>query len=186
MSTQVALRLVKSEQHEKQAVSVPELEVAVKEWGIALRQSGASARTIEAYQWHVNRLIKWLMKRGAKSPRDVTRIMLREWGASLYDRWQTSTIKQAIGATRSFFKWCREEQLIDANPAEVLKTPKVRLRIQRTISAAEVEMLIANCDPDSAKGLRDRAMISLLYDSGLRAAELCRLKTDKIDLENVN
>jgi site-specific recombinase XerD len=181
-SPQAALRLVKSGRPKHQIESVTELELAMKEWAIALRQEGLAVRTIEAYQWHVDRLVKWLAGRGVTAPQDVSRVTLREWGASLHEKWQATTMKQALAAVRSFFKWCWQERLISDNPADVLKTPKTKMRVQRTVSQEEIQVLVAGCDLSTPKGIRDRALISLLYDSGLRAAELCRLQIDDVDL----
>lgn len=160
-----------------------ELEVAVMEFENALRQSGAAPTTVHNYQWHIARLLVWFGERGVTSPRQVTRAMLREWGAGLYDGWQPATIRQAVSACRSFFRWCHEEGLTETNPSLALKRPKEKKRINRTLSADEVAKMLAVCDIQTTKGLRDRAIISILFDSGLRAAELCRLRLLDVDLE---
>lgn len=160
-----------------------ELEVTLLEYRTALRQADVSLATVRAYHWHLDRLLVWLAERGVVSLRQVSRVMLREWGAGLYDHWQTATIKQAIGATRSFFKWCWQERLIVDNPAEALKCPREKCRIQRTVTPEEISVLIDGCDLATLKGIRDRAIISLLFDSGLRAAELCRLRVVDVSLE---
>lgn len=160
-----------------------ELEVAVMEYGIALRQSGAAPTTVKNYEWHINRLLVWLQERGVDNPGSVTRAMLREWGAGLYENWQSATIRQAVSACRSLFKWCHEEGLVETNPSLVLKRPKEQKKVNRTLSADEVGRMIEVCDITTTKGIRDRAIISMLFDSGLRAAELCRLRLLDVDLK---
>lgn len=179
-----ALKLVKSvEDQTQESVRPSELEITVMEYVIGLRQAGSAKTTIRHYKWHVERLLLWLTERGVKKSQEVTRAMLREWGAGLYDRWEPATIQQAIAACRSFFRWCVEEGFVRENPAMALKRPKIKQRVQRTVNPDEVGKMLDACDIMTTKGLRDRAIISLLYDSGLRAAEICRLRVDDVDLE---
>ena len=111
-------------------------------------------------------------------------MLLREWGAGLYDGWQPATVKQGIVAARSFFRWCWEEGLISENPGLALKTPIEKRRIQRTLQTDETQSCRrsqTNLVPHNKTEQRNRAMVSLLFDSGLRAAELCRLAVVDLD-----
>jgi integrase/recombinase XerD len=158
-------------------------ESALKEYLLALRQEGKSDATRRNYAWHLGKLFEWLADRQVDRPDDVSRSLLREWGAELYDYWATATIKQAVSAARSFFNWCYEEKLVKENVGKALKVPRVKDRIQRTLSAEEIVALINACDTDTMKGLRDRALVSLMVDSGLRAGEVCHLEITDIALE---
>ncbi len=154
-----------------------DLEVTIAEYLVAARQIGRSTATLNKYGWHLRRLAAWLHERGITHTDQVTRVLLREWGASLYDRWAPSSIKLAIAAARAFFAWATEENLLaDENPALALKLPKIKKRVQRTLTAEEVQALLDICD-DSPTGLRNAALVSLMADSGLRSAEVCRVKT---------
>jgi site-specific recombinase XerD len=148
----------------------------------ALRQEGKSAWTIRQYGWHLRRMADWLLERSIADPNMVTRRMLRRWGAEIQDCWQPATVKQATVAARSFFTWLAEEGIITKNPAQALKVPRVPMRMQRTLSAAEIQRLLEATSGDDAKAVRDRAMIALLADSGLRAGELCRLLLQDVNL----
>lgn len=155
-----------------------ELEIAVKEWLIALRQMGRSSETIEKYRWHLARLETWLGKEGVTVPEQITKSLLRQWGAGLYDSgcgWSPATIRQAIFAVRGFLQWCREEEIVNEPLVGVLRVPKVKARVQRTLDIEEIGQLIRACD-DLPLGLRNAALVSLLVDSGLRASEVCRLE----------
>lgn len=159
-----------------------DLEVTITEYLIAARQIGRSAATLKAYGWHLKRLAAWLEGKGITRTDQVTRTNLREWGASLHDRWSPPSIKLAVAATRAFFAWTTEEQLIGENPATALKLPAIKRRVQRTLTAEEVQQLLDTCD-DSPTGHRNAALVSLLADSGLRSAEVCRLKTADVHLD---
>jgi integrase/recombinase XerD len=162
-------------------VTATELQITLVEFKVSLQ--GYSERTVKAYLWNLNRLIDWLHNRGVKQPSQLTRLLLREWATGLYTNWGNSTVKQAISATKCYLKWCKSERLISEDLAAALKTPKEKQRVQRTITIDEVRKMIDACDTGTLIGLRDRAIVSLLFDSGLRAAELCRLRIQDIDLE---
>jgi len=148
----------------------------------AQRQAGhLSPTTLRQYTWHLEHLAQWLAKQNLQLDQ-IDRNTLRQWGASLYDHWQPATIKQAICAARHMFAWLHHEGIIDEDPAQGLRVPKVRPRPQRTLTQSDVTALLDCCD-DSTKGKRDRAILNLLIDTGLRAAEICRLQLADLDIE---
>ncbi len=155
----------------------------IDEYLTALRQAGRSPVTLRQYDWHLQRMADWLDREGAAHPGDVSRSVLRRWGASLYDGWEAATVKQAVCAARGFFRWCAEEGIIEVDPGRALRTPRVPQRVQRTLTRAEVQSLLAQCDGTEV-GTRNRALVSLLVDSGLRASEVCRLKVGDVALES--
>lgn len=159
-----------------------DLEITLKEFLIDARARGLSPRTVQAYRWHLKRLVTWLAERGIESLRMVTRNLLREWTAGLYEQWQRTTVKQAVSAMRSWFKWAYNEQLISSNPAKAVKVPRDKPKMQRTVSSDEFEQMLAAC-PETVTGIRNRAIISLLFDSGLRAAEVARLRAQDVWVE---
>lgn len=163
------------------------LRKAVKSYLVAGRQAGLSDTTLKQYEWHLVRMTNWLLDHptsgGVDRVADVTRDLLREWGAGLRDAWSPATVKQAVGAARAFFRWCYEEGIIDSDPGRALRVPKVPKRVQRTITAGEVALLLGACDLNTAKGARDAAIVLLLVDTGLRASEVCRCEVTKLELE---
>ncbi len=158
-----------------------ELRITIREWLAALRQAGLSLATLEKYDWHMERLSRWLEEREVVEPGQISKTLLREWGAGLFDNWSAATVRQAVFAVRSFLNWCREEEIIDEPVARALRVPKVKIKVQRTLTAEEVQKLIAACD-GSVKGKRDAALVSLMVDSGLRASEVCRLKLKDLQI----
>ena len=140
-------------------------EPVIREYLIASRQEGKSETTLRQYGWNLQKLVAWLADRQVDQPDKVTRTLLREWGAELYEHWSPATIKQAVSAAKSFFAWCHDEGLIVEDVGKVLKLPKVKKQVQRTLSVEEIWTLIVACDTDTAKGVRDRGLVSLLVVS---------------------
>lgn len=134
-----------------------------------------SERTIETYAHYLEGMAEYL---GVRDPGDVTPDDLRAW-LSAHKTWGASSRHLAIVATRGFFSWCVGE---GNSPAARLRLPKRRPKPQRTLSADEVEVLMAACDTSTPKGVRDLAMITLMIDTGLRVTETCRLLCDDVDL----
>lgn len=149
----------------------------------AAKQAGYAGATLKQYRWHLEKMALWLSSRGMTEVGSVSRDMLREWGAELRDRWSPATIRQAVCAVRAFFAWLHEEGVIDSDPGRALKLPRVPQRVQRTMSAGEVAVLLGACDPGTVKGARDVALINVLIDTGLRASEVCAVQVDHVDLE---
>ena len=150
---------------------------------IAQRQAGKSDATLQQYGYHLGKMATWLGEAGVLFVAEVQREDLRAWGATLRDTWSPATIKGAVCAARSFFRWCKDDDLLTYNPALALKVPRVPVRAQRTLTAAEITTLLAGC-PDSLRGTRDAALVALLLDTGLRNAEICRLRLPDLDLQH--
>ncbi len=86
-----------------------------------------------------------------------------------------------LSALRGFFRFLVRERAIDTDPTELVERPKLSRKLPRVLSYEEVETLLAAPPSDTARGIRDSAMIHLLYASGLRVSELCSLKVGDLD-----
>lgn len=158
-----------------------EIELTIKEFLLTKRQEQCSPGTLEKYAFRLEQLAAWLADRGATDLSDLSKLLLREWGASLDPTWKPATMLHAVTIVRGWLNWCHSENLTPGESlATALRSPKVKLRSQRTLSADEVLQLIEACDPTSRTGLREAAIVSLMVDSGLRATEVCRLKKDDL------
>jgi integrase len=110
--------------------------------------------------------------------RDLTRFLAER---RLHDGNGDMAIKQATGAIRSFFAYAMGRK----SPAAALPFPKVKRRKQRHPSADQIMQVLAVCDTTTPRGARDLALIALMYDTGLRNAEVCRLRIAEIDLDRL-
>lgn len=161
-------------------VATTEIELTIKEYLLAKRQEQRAAGTLEKYAFRLSSLTSWLAERGATELNDLSRLLLREWGASLDPAWSPATMRHAVTIVRGWLNWCQAEGLLADSLAAALRVPKVKSRVQRTLSDQEIQKLLDACDSSQA-GRRDAAIVSLMVDSGLRASEVCRVKhTDLI------
>jgi len=133
----------------------------------------------------------WSQERGLKMPGEITRVMLES-----YQRWLwryrkkngqplgATTQRSRLGAVRLFFSWLCKQRVLDANPASELELPRVEKRLPiEALSRSEVETLLSVPDVADPLGIRDRAMIELLYSTGIRRTELCRLELSDLKTE---
>jgi integrase/recombinase XerC len=121
----------------------------------------------------------------------VDRIAIRKYLSFLHRKNRKSSIARKISTLRSFFKYLVREQMIPSNPAKSVSTPKVEKTLPTTLTVDEAFRLMESpkhlSDKSSAgskeKDLRDRAILELLYSSGLRVSELVGLNSNQLDLD---
>ncbi len=170
-----------------------QLSEAIEDFLLSALQEGWSAGTIKQYRWHLERFVRWLAEHEVTDLSLIDRRLLRQWNAGLREHWQPATIKQAVSAARSFLSWCHSEELLATDLSGALKSPRIPKRPQRTITSDEVMALLAGCEDPPEHGLREdealatcfrnAAIVALLFDSLVRASELCALCLDDVDLE---
>lgn len=152
---------------------------------------GFSRHTVKMKRSCLSTLARWLAERGVGRPAEVTRPMLEAYQRALFHRRKASggplsfsTQALHLGAARSFFEWLLGANRILADPAASLRPPRQSRRLPRAVlSAPEAERILALPDLSTPLGLRDRAMLELLYATGVRRAELSALATFDLDLE---
>lgn len=151
---------------------------------IALER-GLARNTELSYRGDLVQAALVLKKQGAANWRKVTARHLTAWLHALSDR-NLSAPSQArkLTAIRMLFRHLVEERQCDGNPTLLLAGPRIRRRLPQTLSAAEMQKLLAAPNGTDAYSIRDRAMLELVYSSGLRASEICGLTLQQVDLEN--
>jgi integrase/recombinase XerD len=97
-------------------------------------------------------------------------------------RGRTSSAARRLSTLKRFYGWCLRERRIEADPTLKIDPPKRAPRFPKTLAEADVEALLGAPDVKSALGLRDRAMLEVLYAAGLRVSELVALKIFEVDL----
>jgi integrase/recombinase XerD len=141
-----------------------------------------SANTLEAYARDLGELARGLDDAAAEDPKNVTpaHVLAFVIEASRRGKSARSSARQ-LSALRGFFKFLVRERAIPSDPTELVERPRLAKRLPRVLAYDEVERLLAAPPMDTARGVRDSAMIHLMYASGLRVSELCALKLADLD-----
>lgn len=147
-------------------------------------ERGLSARTMGAYGRDVARLIRYLSDRGIARPQDVTRLDLRDYVYSLKDRGLAPTsIRRALSSMRAYFAFLLEEEVIEKDPTEQIESPRVWRTLPGVLSMRETERLLEAPELSDPLCWRNRAVLELLYATGMRVSELTGLPLRGVDLE---
>ena len=145
-------------------------------------EKGLSKNTLESYRRDLNKFIAFLNKREVVNPEKVDREDINLFLAELkVNKSATSTISRTIASIRSFFNFLMEEGFIETNPALDLESPKIEKKLPRVLTTSEIDRLLGQPRPGDHKGLRDKAMLELLYASGIRVSELIDLNLSDFD-----
>ena len=146
-------------------------------------EKGLSANSIESYANDLARLDGWADKNG-EDLLVLTRTDLREWLIDLSaEKLSENSKRRLISAVRGFYKFLMFDGHIKNNPAEDLVAPQKGVYLPRFLNQSEIEMLLSVPDTSTEIGLRDRAILELMYASGLRVSEAANVRINDIDLD---
>jgi integrase/recombinase XerD len=144
-------------------------------------EKGLSANTASAYRRDLAKFQAFAQKRKL-SLADVTRDDLVDFLAGLYrQKLESRTVARNLVTLRNFFRFAQIQDLIPADPSVNLESPKIRRSLPGYLRLEEVERLLTQPDSTTALGLRDRAMLEVLYSTGLRVSELISLRVSDLD-----
>ncbi len=143
-------------------------------------ERGLAENTLEAYSRDLLRLKAFMAGHGIHTPARVTHHLLAQWLVRLHkDGLSAPSISRHRVAMRQLFKFLVDEGLLEASPAELISAPRIPRRLPGTLNESEVTAILAAPDRSQPLGLRDAAMIELLYATGLRVSELVGLRHDQ-------
>lgn len=145
-------------------------------------ERGLADNTIQGYSRDLARFTRFLGKRSL-SVLSVTRDDLLEFMTALGGEVSRRSAARGLSALRTFFRFLVSEGMIKHNPTRLLDTPKLPLKLPNVLSREEVERLLDQPNTTEMIGLRDKAMLELLYATGLRVSELVGLKIQQVNLE---
>jgi len=140
-------------------------------------EDGLSALTLSAYRRDLRQFATWLQAHTGKAIDDSSEADLLAFAAEQHASTRASTANRRLTVFRRYFRWALRERHISVDPTLKLLPARQPVRVPKVLSEQQVEALLAAPDLDTALGLRDRAMIELMYASGLRVSELVGLKT---------
>lgn len=147
-------------------------------------ERGASAHTLAAYGRDLRGYVEFLTDRGVGHADDVTRDDLTAWVVRLRENgYAPATVGRKVSAVKSFHRFLAREGLSRTHPAAGLPIPKLPERLPDVISVDDAGRLLAQPFAPGPLGLRDRAILEMLYGCGLRVSELVGLDLTDVDLE---
>ena len=156
----------------------------IPEWTRHLRSTNKSADTIDLYTKEVIKLTRWLTEQGMSTDVGlVRREHLEAYIVAMQDRGLAeATISLSYRSLAPYFKWLVSTDEITSSPFAKMTPPKVHVEAKPFPETVEVEALLATCTTKDYEDLRDRAIITLLYDTGIRRGELVNLRVQDVDV----
>lgn len=139
-------------------------------------EEGLSRNTLDAYRRDLVLLGQWLGGQG-KALMEATEADLNGYFADRHAQTRATTANRRLTVFKRYFRWALRERLLSKDPTLRLSAARQPMRVPKTLSEAQVEALLNAPDTGTPLGLRDRAMLELMYASGLRVSELVTLKT---------
>ncbi len=147
-------------------------------------EKGLSDNSIEAYERDLRDYFGFLSKKKiTKVSEDDTALILKHMLELQKKKISSVSRVRHLVTIRGFYKFLFNEKILKKNPAKIIELPKTGIRLPDVLTVREIELLLATPNKENAKGLRNAAMIELLYAAGLRVSELLNLKIADINRE---
>lgn len=141
-----------------------------------------SANTVRAYRTDIEAYLDWLQREGlvgfTVTHRDLRRFLAELTRAG----YSTRTVNRHLSAVRGLYRWLLREGEVSADAAAALTSPKIAKTLPRTMTDADVSRMVEGCDLSAPVGVRDAAMLELLYATGARISEIAGLNVGDVDL----
>ena len=148
-------------------------------------ERGGSPLTIKSYREDLLQLEEFLASAGCRTPGEASSVLLRRFAAGLHAAgYAASTVARKLASMRSFYAFGQREGWVRGNPAKPLRSPRKPRKLPKFLTGDEISQLLAAPRPGQAGGLRDRAILELMYSSGCRVRELVSLDDGDLDLRN--
>lgn len=143
----------------------------------------ASDNTASSYKRDIMKMILFMQKKGIDRIEDITEDRLYEYtGEFEKEHLKATSVVRNFTSLRAFFGYLVEKGNISENPARDLKAPKVSKVPPKVLSVSEVDSLLDQSFPDDNQGKRDKAILELMYSTGLRSSEVVELKLSNVDM----
>ena len=148
-------------------------------------ERGLSGNTTYSYRSDIEKFISFLGGKGKQGFEEVKRDDVMDFLMAEKDRGlQPRSLARALVAIRMFFRFMTIEGYLRRDVTEVIESPRLWKLLPQVLSISEVELLLKQPDISTTQGLRDRAVLELLYASGLRASELVGLRVEDVNLQS--
>ena len=142
----------------------------------------ASANTVSSYMRDLRQYASYLETRGV-AVLDADQSVVSDYVAWLHDAGKSpATVSRSLASLKSLYLYAMAEDEIEANPVHNIKVEKAEKKLPQILSGKEVELLLEQPKPNDLKGCRDKAMLEVLYATGIRVSELIGLNVDDVSL----
>ena len=146
-------------------------------------ERGLSNNTIVSYQRDLKQYASYLTEQNITDISDIDRFVIMDFLSFLKKEDKSSTtITRMVSSLRRFHQFLRQERYTDSDPMQYIDTPKKKQMLPKTLSIEEVEKIIEAPDTTTTLGIRDRAILEVMYATGLRVTELISLKMSDLHL----
>jgi len=147
--------------------------------------SGSKSRnTILSYRRDIAKYISFLQEKGIDDISETNRTLVLTYLLALQEQGKApSTVSRTLASLRSFYMYIIDSGVDMKDPTLNLETPRVMKKYPNILTTAEVELLLSQPKKDDVKGLRDKAMLELLYASGIKVSELINLQVSDVNLQ---
>jgi len=147
-------------------------------------EDGLSANTLAAYRRDLEALAAWLSQTSGTDFNAVLESHLQAYFAARHSLSKATSANRRLTVFKRYYRWALRERIVQVDPTLRMLAAKQALRVPKTLSEEQVDALLSAPDVNTALGLRDKAMLELLYASGLRVSELVKLKTLHMSLND--
>ena len=148
-------------------------------------ERGLRPTTVAAYRTDIRRFAHFLAEHGTPQPADIDhRILERYVSGMRTDGLAATSIRRAQSALRAYFGFLTAEGIVPKDPTDRMERPAAARKLPEFLTQDEAARLVEAVDPDSPVYWRDRAVLELLYATGMRVSELTRLSLGDLDLEH--
>ena len=145
-------------------------------------EDGLSANTLAAYRRDLAALAQWLQQNAETALDAAQESHLQAYFAARHSLSKATSANRRLTVFKRYFRWALRERIVQVDPTLRMLAAKQALRVPKTLSEDQVDALLSAPDANTPLGLRDKAMLELLYASGLRVSELVKLKTLHVSL----
>ncbi len=146
-------------------------------------EQGLSDATLSSYRSDLKLFSKWLQKQGKtlinSAPSDIQQYLAERYSKQYSSR----STARFLSSARKFYRYLLQSNQIKVDPTQQIESPKIQPPVPKSLSEDEVDNLLSQPDLDTALGLRDKAMLELLYSSGLRITELISVEMNQIGFQ---
>lgn len=139
-------------------------------------ERGASPHTLAAYRRDLRQFVAFIRGEGITAWDQVTPHLARRYVASLFRRYARSAVARQLSAIRTFFRFLYRDGHVSRNPLTLVSAPRRRRRLPKFLTPDEVRAVLQAPDVSTPLGLRDRAVLEMLYATGMRVGELVALR----------